>query len=159
MAKPASVREIAQDDGFRRVARRRRGIDRRLPATAPDQHARTLTQRVAVAKTTHELPPELGTPALHDVVSARYGDGPDSITISTRRGRLNELLTNTGLQGSGARRLKLTRGPLVSDYAYVSTDPLRNARFAAYHQGLVIQITAPSAHDAITVAESLRAAR
>lgn len=157
--KPAGTREIVWDVKFRRVPVAVAAAIVGYPPLLPTNTLGRARSDFAVAKTTYLAPPKSGSPALHDVVSARYGDGPDSITVSSRRGRLNELLTNTGLEGSSARPLKLTRGPFVGDYAYVSTDPLRSARFAAYHHGLLVQITAPSANDAITVAESLQAAR
>lgn len=157
--KPAGTREIVWDVKFRRVPVAATAAIVGYPPLLPTNTLGRARSDFAVANTTNLAPPESGSPAIHDVVSARYGDGPDSITVSTRRGRLNELLTNTGLAGSSARPLKLTRGPFVGDYAYVSTDPLRSARFAAYHHGLLVQITAPSANDAITVAESLQAAR
>jgi hypothetical protein len=155
--KPAGTREIAHDLKFRRVPITAAAtIVGYRPLLPTDTRGRARSD-FAVAKTTDLAPPGLGGHfRLHGVVSARYGNGPDSITVSTRRGRLNELLTNTGL--GSARPLKLTRGPLVGDYAYVSTDPLRRTLFAAFHHGLLVQITAPSAHDAITAAETLQPA-
>jgi hypothetical protein len=157
--KPSGVREIHWDVGFRRVpivdAAAIVGYEPLLPTNTLGR-ART---DFAVAKTTNLAPPEWGSPEIHDVVSARYGDGPNSITVSTRRGQLSELLTNTGLEGASARQVKLSRGLFAGDYAYVSTDPLRPTLFAAYHRGLIVRVTAPSATEAITVARSIRAER
>ncbi len=157
--KPAGSREIVWDVKFRRVPIAAATAIVGYSPLLPTNTLGRARSDFAVAKTTNLLPPEFGSPAVHDVVSARYGDGPNSITVSTRRGRLNELLTNTGLAGGSARQLKLTRGPFVGDYAYVSTDPLRAAFFASFHRGLIVQISAPSAQDAITVAESMRPVR
>jgi hypothetical protein len=154
--KPPGAREFVWDVKFRRVPVAAAEAIVGYPPLLPTNTLGRARSDFAVAKTTNLAPPESGSPAIHDVVSARYGDGPDSITVSTRTGRLNELLTNTGLAGHSARPLKPKRGPFVGDYAYISTDPLTSARFAAFHQGLLVQVTAPSAHDAITVAESLR---
>ena len=157
--KPAGSREILWDVKFRRVPiAAARAIVGYSPLLPGNTLGRALSD-FAVAKTTNLAPPESGSPAVHDVVSARYGDGPNTITVSTRRGRLTELLTNTGVAGGSARQLKLTRGPFVGDYAYVSTDPLRASVFASFHRGLIVQISAPSAQDAITVAESMRPVR
>lgn len=157
--KPAAIREIVWDVKFRRVPIAAAAAIVGYPPLLPTNTLGRARSDFAVAKTTNLAPPESGSPAVHDVVSARYGDGPNSITVSTRRGRLNELLTNTGLVGGSARPLKLTRGPFVGDYAYVSTDPLRPALFVSFHRGLIVQITAPSAQDAITVAQSMRPVR
>ena len=157
--KPAGTREIVWDVRFQRVpVAAAEAIVGYPPLLPTDTLGRARTD-FAVAETTNLAPPESGSPELHDVVSARYGDGPNSITVSTRRGRLNELLTNTGLEGGSARPLKLTRGPFVGDDAYVTTDPLQPALFAALHDGLIVRITAPSAQDAIAVAESMSPVR
>jgi hypothetical protein len=157
--KPTGTREIVWDVGFQRVPVAAAAAIVGYAPLLPTNTLGRARSDFAVAETTNLAPPESGSPAVHDVVSARYGDGPNSITVSTRRGRLNELLTNTGLEGGSARPLKLTRGPFVGDYAYVSTDPLRPAVFASFHRGLIVQITAPSVHDAITVAGSMRSVR
>jgi len=157
--KRAGVREIHWDVGFRRVPiADAAAIVGYVPLLPTNTLGRARTD-FAVAKTTNLAPPESGSPEIHDVVSARYGDASNSITVSTRRGLLSELLTNTGLEGGSARQVKLSRGLFAGDYAYVSTDPLRPALFAAYHRGLVVLVTAPSASDAITVARSMRAVR
>jgi hypothetical protein len=157
--KPVGSPELSWDMKFRRVpiaaARAIVGYSPLLPGNTLGR-ARS---DFAVAKIANLAPPESGSPAIHDAVGARYGNGPNAITVSTRRGRLDELLTTTGIAGGTARPLKLTRGPFVGDYAYVSTDPLRAAVFACFHRGLIVQISAPSAQDAITVAESMRPVR
>ena len=157
--KPAGVREINWDVNFRRVpivdAAAIVGYEPLLPTNTL---GRSRTD-FAVAETTNLAPPESGSPEIHDVVSARYGHAANSITVSTRRGQLSELLTNTSLEGASARQVELSRGPFAGDYAYVSTDPLRPTLFAAYHRGLIVQVTAPSATDALTVARSIRAER
>ncbi len=151
--------EIMLDVKFRRVPIAAAAAIVGYPPLLPTNTLGRARSDFAVAKTTSLALPGTGSPVLHDVVSARYGDGPDSITVSTRRGRFNELLTNTGLEGGSARPLKLTRGPFAGDDAYVSTDPLQAALFAAFHRGLIVGITAPSAQDAITVAQSMRPVR
>ncbi len=155
--KPAGVREIVHDFKFRRVPiAAAAAIVGYQPLLPTDTLGRTRSD-FAVAKTTNFAPLPGLIPSFHDMVSARYANGPDSLTISTRRGRLDELLTNTVL--GSARPLELTRGPLAGDDAYVSTDPLRRGVLAAFHRGLVVQISAPSPRDAIRVAESLRTVR
>jgi hypothetical protein len=154
--KPAGSPEIVWDMKFRRVTpASAKAIIGYSPLLPGNTLGRTLSD-FAVAETTNLAPPESGSPAVHDAVGARYGNGPNAVTVSTRKGRLDELLTNTGIAGGSARPLKLTRGAFVGDYAYVSTDPLRAAVFACFHRGLIVQISAPSAEDAITVAESMR---
>src|SRR5436309_2872233 len=108
--KPAGVRKIVFDVRFRRVPVAAAAAIVGYPPLLPTNTLGRARSDFAVAKTTYLAPPESGSPALHDVVSARYGDGPNSLTVSTRRARLNELLTNTGLEGGTARPLKLTRG-------------------------------------------------
>jgi hypothetical protein len=152
--KPASALEVTHDFAFRRVAPSAAAAVVGYSALLPAETLGRERSDFAVAKTTNLGPPGFPFLAFHDVVSARYGDGPDSITVSTRRGRLDELLTNTAL--GGARPVHPS-GLLRGDDAYVSTDPLRRSLFAAFHRGLLVQITAPSARDAIRVAESLRA--
>lgn len=153
--KPAGSVAITHDFHFQRVpTSSAAAIVGYKPLLASDTVGRKLSD-FAVAKTTNLAPPGFPFPPFHDVVSARYGDGPTSVTVSTRRGRLNELLTNIGL--GSARPLNLT-GLLKGDYAYVSTDPLRRTLLAAFHHGLLVQITAPSPRDAIRTATSLHAA-
>jgi hypothetical protein len=153
--KPEGAEEIVHDFGFRRV---QVAAAASIVGYRPLLPTRTLGRALsdfAVAKTTSLAPFPGLFPSYHAVVSARYGHGPNSVTLSTRRGRLRELLTNVGL--GSARPVHVTRGPLVGDDAYLSTDPLRKAFFAAFHRGLLVQISAPSAREAMLVAGSLRA--
>ena len=150
--KPSGAVEVAHDFGFQRVAISSAAASVGYKPLLPRKTLGRALSDFAIAKTTNLAPPGFPFPPFHDVVSARYGDGPDSITVSTRRGRLDELLGNTGL--GSARPLHLS-GLLSGDYAYVSTDPLRRTLLAAFHHGLLVQITAPSARDAIRVATSL----
>jgi hypothetical protein len=152
--KPPGTVEIQHNLGFKRVpVSAAAAIVGYKPLLPRDTGRRKLVD-FAVAKTTNPVPPIPGYPypPYHDAIGARYGDNPDSITVSTRRGRVTELLTNSGL--GSARPLHL-RGVLKGDYAYVSTDPLRRTLVAAFHRGLIIKITANSAREAIRAAESL----
>jgi len=153
--KPKDAQEVTQDVGFRRVpiaaAAAMVGYQPLLPTNTLGR-----TQNYFGVAKTSKLLPAPGLPSYHGVVSARYGRSPDSVAITTRRGRSSELLPL--LNGLSSRPVHISSGPLAGDYAYVSTSPLSAAFFVSFHHGLLVQITAPSARDAITVAESLQAA-
>lgn len=149
-------RELVHDYGFRRVAvTEAAALTGYRPLLPTNTLGRSLTD-FAVAKLSKPLDVP-GAPTGRDVISARYGQGADSFSVSTRRGTASEIFTVLG--GLSARTVHLTRGPLVGDHAYVSTSPLVAAIFSAFHRGLLVQIVAPSASDAIAVANSLRAAK
>jgi hypothetical protein len=154
--KQPGTREIVFDWGFRRVAvTDAAAIVGYEPLLPTDTLGRALND-FAVAKLSKPLDVP-GAPTGRDVVSARYGDGAASITVSTRRGTASELPTL--LEGVSARTVHVTRGPLVGDHAYVSTSPFLAAFFTAFHRGLLVQISARSASEAIAVANSLRTAK
>jgi hypothetical protein len=153
--KPSGVRELVHDYGFRRVSvKEAASVVGYQPLVPSDTLGRSQSD-FAVAKLSKPLLDVPGAPIGRDVVSARYGRGPDSITVSTRLGKANEVFELLG--GVSSRTVHLTSGPLVGDHAYVSTTPLVTAIFSAFHRGLLVQILAPSASDAIAIANSLRA--
>jgi hypothetical protein len=155
--KGAGTHDLSHDYAFRRVAvSAAAAIVGYQPLVPSNTLGRSLTD-FAVAKTSKPLFAGAGVSTHRDVVSARYGQGWDSVTVSTRQGTVAELPTL--LSGVSARTVHLTRGPLVGDHAYVSTSPLLAAFFTAFHHGLLVQISAPSASDAIAIANSLRVAK
>jgi hypothetical protein len=155
--KQPGAREMALDYGFRRVpvadAEAIVGYQPLLPSNTLGRSLRDF----AVAKLSNPLPDVPGAPIGRDVASARYGDGPTSITVSTRRGAESEIFTPLG--GVTSRTVHVARGPLVGDHAYVSTSPLVTAIFSAVHRGLLVQIMAPSASEAVAIANSLAPAK
>lgn len=155
--KPAGAREIVHDFEFQRVpTARAAAIVGYRPLLPTDTLGRELTD-FAVAKTTNPFPIPGVLPSYRDVISARYGSSVDSVTISTRRGRSNELVQLlTGLSFKSAR---LRSGALAGDDAYVGASPLSVAFFVAFHHGLLVQVSAPSAAAAIRVAQSVRTIR
>ena len=92
-----------------------------------------------------------GGPSFRDVVSARYGDGAGAITVSSWRGKI------TDLPGLGGRTIHLKRGPLVADSTNLDRPPFGGAYLTAFHNGLIVRISAPSEQEAIVIAETLRA--
>ena len=148
--RPAGSHEVTHDYGFRRVTVSEAAtIAGYRPLLPTDTAGRALSD-FAVAKTSN--------PAFyHDAVSARYGTGLDSVTLSSRRGTVEELplLVNGG---QNARTIHVQRGPLVGDPAFITTSPIERTLLVAYHHGLLVQVSAPSAADAIAVANSLRPA-
>lgn len=155
--KPAGAREIIHDFKFQRVpSRAAAAIVGYRPLLPTDTLGRRLSD-FAVAKTTNPVPIPGLVPSYRGVVSARYGSGVDSVTVSTRRGRLDELPRL--VEGLSFRPAHLTSGALAGDEAYISTSPLSAAFFAAFHHGLLVQVSAPSVTAAIRVAQSIRAVR
>jgi hypothetical protein len=79
------------------------------------------------------------------------------VTLSSRRGTAEELPELVS-GGQNARTIHVQRGPLVGDPAFVTTSPIERAFLVAYHDGLLVQVSAPSAAGAIAAANSLRPA-
>ncbi|HUO69297.1 MAG TPA: hypothetical protein VMU39_00855 [Solirubrobacteraceae bacterium] len=157
IAKPRGAKAISHNYGFRRVAiSEAAGIVRYRPLLPKDTGGRPLVD-FAVANVSNQSLYGVHAPAYHDVVSARYGRGLGSFAVSTRRGNPTELPAL--FEGSSARTVKVTRGPLAGEIAYLSTSPPNPGYLAASHSGLIVQVTAPSAHDALAIANSLAAAR
>jgi len=154
---PAGAQVIAHDYGFRRVTvSEAAGIVGYRPLLPKDTGGRPLVD-FAGAKVSKQSLDGFYAPAYHDVASARYGRGFGSFIVSTRRGRVTEL---PGLfEGLSARTVKLTRGPLAGEIVYLSTSPPNPGYLASFHNGLIVQVIASSAHDAMAIANSLAAAR
>jgi MFS superfamily sulfate permease-like transporter len=55
--------------------------------------------------------------------------------------------------------VKLAHGPLAGAFVQVSTSPPTAGYLAGYYHGLIVQVIAPSADEAIGVTESLAAVR
>ncbi|MCP9487717.1 MAG: hypothetical protein MSC30_17885 [Gaiellaceae bacterium MAG52_C11] len=153
LPKPRGVVERRHDYGFRRlpVAAAAATIGYR-PLLPTNTLGRTLSD-FAVAKTSKF--PFPGIPVRRDIASARYGRGAAIITVSTYRGPLTDLTSLFG--GEYSETVHPTHGPLVDSVAYLSTSQLGGGVFAAFADGLLVQITAPSAGEALTIANSLRA--
>jgi len=153
LAKPARAKEISHDYGFQRVPiPRAAAIIGYRPLLPTNTLGRSLTD-FAVARTSAF--PFPGIPVRRDMASARYGRGAAAIAISSYRGPLVDLTSILGVLT--AETVHPTQGPLAGGVAYASTSPLSAAVVAAYADGLLVRITAPSTSDALTVANSLRA--
>jgi hypothetical protein len=147
--RPAGTRLLAHDYGFRRVAAAEiASVVGYRPLLPTNTLGRSLSD-VAVAKKT-DIP-------THDVVSARYGNGPESVSVSTRRATASERRYRA--PEPVGRPVHMARGALAGDDGYITTSPLSSKFLIAYHRGLIVEIHAPSARGAIAVANSLRSAR
>lgn len=152
---PSGVKTVVHDYGFRRVA-----VDQVTqlagyrPLLPTETGGRPLVD-LAVAKASTDRYASLRPGALvrRSVVSARYGPPTDSITVSTYRGATTDLMLV--VQDSGAETVHLS-GALVGAEAFVSTSDLDAGRVAAFHDGLVIVVTAPTPDDAVAAANSLQ---
>jgi hypothetical protein len=154
--KPAGYRSVTHSFGFRRVAvTKAAAIVGYQPLLPTDTGGRTLAD-FAVAKTSSlKLLPEFDAPVFRDVVSARYGSGLDSFSVSTRRGPASDVVP----EGISAQTVTLSGGALAGETAWVSTSPPDPGYVAAYHDGLVVQVHAFSTRDALMVANSLTQAK
>ena len=154
LPKPPGAVERRHDYGFRRVpvAAAAATIGYR-PLLPTNTLGRSLTD-FAVAKTSTF--PYPGIPVRRDIASARYGRGAAMITVSTYRGPPGDLTSLFG--GEYSETVHPTDGPLVGSVAFVGTSRLAGAVFAAFADGLLVRITAPSAGEALTIANSLRPA-
>ncbi len=153
LPKPPGAVERPHDYGFRRVpvAAAATTIGYRPPLPT-NTLGRTLSD-FAVAKTSKF--PFPGIPVRRAIASARYGRGAAAITVSTYRGPLSDLTSLFG--GEYSETVHPTHGPLVGGVAYISTSRLGGAAFAAFADGLLVRITAPSTKEALAIANSLRA--
>jgi hypothetical protein len=150
---PAGVRTVNHDYGFRRVAvAKAAAIVGYRPLLPRSTGGRPLVD-FAVASASRLGFAGVRGPVLRDAVSARYGRGLDSVVVTTRRGHLADQADL--LQGISARTVKLTRGPLAGDNALLSTSPPNPGYLTAYHHGLIVQVFATSAREALAIAESL----
>ena len=148
--RPAGSHEVTHDYGFRRVTVSEAAtIAGYTPLLPTDTGGRALSD-FAVAKTSNPL-------FYRDAVSARYGTGLNTVTLSSRRGTAEELPELVS-GGQNSRSIHVQRGPLVGDPAFVTTSPIERALLVAYHDGLLVQVSAPSAAGAIAAANSLRPA-
>jgi hypothetical protein len=148
---PASARVIEHDQGFEPVTRRQAAAAvGYAPLLPTDTGGRSLIALAAAKKSTIAFLPGMTGPVYGDVVTARYGSGLDAITVSTRRGTRLDVVPELT-----ARTITIGRGLLTGATAYVSNSPTVPGYLAAYHQGLVVEINAPSADDALAAAESL----
>ena len=150
---PAGAKVVRHDYGYRPTTptgvKAIVGYEPLLPA---DTGGRVLTQLAASKRSQLAFLPEMQSLIYRDAVTARYGDGLDAITVSTRRGSRLEIVPELS-----AKTITISRGPLAGSTAYVSTSPTVPGYLSTYHGGLVIEIKAPSADDALAAAESLRA--
>jgi hypothetical protein len=155
LAKPDGARAISHDYGFRRVpVATAAEVVRYRPLLPTYTGGRPLVD-LAVAKfSSWRLLPEMTAPVFREVVSARYGHGPTSFTVSTRRGPVGDAVL--GLTG---HTLTLTGGALAGDTAWLSTTPPEPGLLSAYHHGLVVQVHAFSGREALAVANSLTASQ
>ncbi len=153
--RPPGVRVVEHDFGFHRVAVPDAAAVVGYSPLLPTETGGPALSDFAVAKTTTPPLAPRDFPGAHrNVVSARYGDWPDAVAVTTRRGPVTDLPEE--LSGVSAETVHLTRGPLAGDQAMVSTSPLDPGLLVAFHDGLIVRVAAPSPEDAVAVASSLR---
>ena len=148
---PPHARVVDHDFGFKRVtAGEAAAIVGYRPLLPTATGGRTLTRLAAAGRSQLAFLADMKGPVLRNAVTARYGDGLGAITVSTRRGTRAEIAPELS-----ARTITVARGPLAGTTAYVSTSPTAPGYLSAYHDGLVIEISAASEDDAVAAAESL----
>jgi hypothetical protein len=147
VAKPANAIERDHDYGFRHVAPADAATVVGYQPLLPTETLRHSLSAFAASKKT-TLPLE-NSPVFNDVVAARYGDGPNQVTVSMWRGQVSEL------PNYGGRTIHFKRGPLINDESYLEESDVARAFVNAFHDGLVIRVSAPSGRQAVAVAESL----
>lgn len=154
---PAGFRSVTHDFGFRRVmVSEAAAIVGYRPLLPTETGGRALVDfAVAKASSLKLLPEMVDTPVYRDVVSARYGSGLDSLSVTMRHGPPSDVVPG----GISARTVTLSGGALAGETAWLSTSPPDPGYLAAYHDGLVVQIHAFSTRDALMVANSLAAAK
>ena len=148
---PANARVIDHDQGFKPVTRQQAatvvGYQPLLPA---ETGGRPLTQLAAAKESKIAFLPGLFAPVYKNAVTARYGTGLDAITVSSRTGDRLDVAPDLT-----AHTVTISRGPLKGATAYLSNSPTVPGYLSTYFNGLIIEITAPSADDALAAAESL----
>lgn len=154
--RPPGVRVVPHDFGFRRIAVPDAPAVVGYSPLLPTETGGQALSDFAVAKATRMPLAPRDDPRLtdRDVVSARYGDWPDAVAVTTRRGPVTDLPGQ--LEGISAQTVRIAAGQLVGDDAMVSTSPLDPGLLVAFHDGLIVRVVAPSPADAIAVATSLR---
>ena len=152
---PTGVKTVSHDYGFRRVSVDQVPQLAGYPALLPTETRGRPLADLAVARASTDRYASLrpGAPVRRSVVSARYGPPTDSITVSTYRGATTDLMLL--VQDTGAETVHLT-GALASAAAFVSTSSLDAGRVAAFHDGLLIVVTAPTPDEAVDAANSLQ---
>jgi hypothetical protein len=151
LAIPAGARVVEHDQGFVPVTPKRAaalvGYRPLLPANTG---GRALTVLAAAKESKLAFLPVINAPVYRDAVTARYGRGLDAITVSTRRGSRLDVVPDLT-----ARTITIHDGPLTGATAYVSASPTVPGYLSTYSHGLVVEINAPSAAEALAAAESL----
>ena len=155
LPKPTDAHVRAHDYGFRDVSLAHASTVVGYRALLPtDTLGRSLSAAAVANTMTWPFP---GIAKYHDVLSVRYGIGPDSIAVSTRRSTATE--RQFGGPTPFGRPVRLDAGALAGDSGYVSASPLHAALLTAYHRGLIVDVHAPSTREALVVANSIRAAK
>jgi hypothetical protein len=148
---PPNAKVINHDQGFTEVTpRQASAIVGYAPLLPTDTGQRPPTRLAAAKKSVLAFLPKMLGPIFRDAVTARYGTGLDAITISSRRGQPLDSAPDLT-----ARTITIARGPLKGATAYVSNSPTVPGYLSTYHKGLVVEIRAPSAEDALAAAQSL----
>ena len=148
---PAGTKVIRHDYGYTRSsAAEIAAIVGYAPLLPRDTGGRALTRLAAANRSQVSFLPGLRGPVFRDAVTARYGEGLDAVTVSTRRGDRLESIPELS-----ARTIRLKRGLLGGATAYLSTSPAVPGYLSTYHGGRVIEITAPSKDLALAAAETL----
>lgn len=158
IVRPSGVKEVAHDYGFRRVTREAAAAIVGYKPLLPTNTLGLTLSDLAVAKSTSSRFASVSAtaPKGHDVVSARYGNGLGSFTVTTRRGTQSDLAELLGLGGLSTETIDLT-GELAGDDALVSTSIVEPGMLVAFHDGLIVLVSALSPNDAVRVARSLKA--
>lgn len=157
IAPPAGARVVVHDFGFHPISPTRAAALLGYRPLLPTATGGRVLTAFAVAKVNSlRLLPNGPGPVYRDVASARYAVGPNSITVSTRRGSPTDLLPL--FEGMTSNTIHVTRGALAGAAVQLATSPPNAGYLAAYSNGLIIQLRAPSAREAVLAANSLRAA-
>lgn len=150
--RPADADDIAHDYGFQRLpVRSASELLGYQPLLPTNTLGRSLVDFAIAKATSYPFP---GLPPRRLVASARYGRGADAITVTTHRGTSADLPTL--LPGVTSETVELEDGPFAGGDAYVGSSPLGRAGVAAFADGLLLQVTAPSITEALKIANSLR---
>jgi outer membrane lipoprotein-sorting protein len=153
VAVPPHVKVIDYDYGFERATpAEAAAIVGYEPFLPTNTGGRSLDQLAAAKRSQLAFLPGIEAPIFRAAITARYGSGLDAVTVSTRRGKPLDIVPELT-----AKTIEISRGPLAGTSAYLSTSPTVPGYLTAYYDGLVIEIDAPSAREALAAAESLRA--
>ncbi len=149
---PAGAQVIKHDLGFKTVSEQQvKSIVGYKPLLPTDVGGRPLTQLAAAKESNLAFLPELQAPVFANVVTARYGMGLDSITVTTRSGSSPDSAPELT-----AHTITIGHGLLSGRTAYLSDSPTNPGYLTSHFGELVVEVGAPSSKEVLDAAESLR---